>query len=87
MNYLTTFDVNEKIEVLQKISSEEWNGYRSKLEIPGINLSSGATGETERNDMGASTYHGRTIGCEKANSIIGGSSGPRKHRYRGSRVP
>ena len=48
MNHSTTLDVDEKIKMLQEVGSEERDGYRSKLEVPGVNLRSGATGETER---------------------------------------
>ena len=57
MNNNTTFDVDEKIEALLKISSEERNGYWSKLEIPGVYFRPGATGEMERDDAGTATYY------------------------------
>ena len=40
VHYLSTFDINEKVEMLQKICSEERNRDRSKLKCPSINLGS-----------------------------------------------
>ena len=46
VNYLSTFDINEKVKMLQKIRSEERNRDRSKLKLPSINLGSGTTRKT-----------------------------------------
>ena len=86
MNHSTTLDVDEKIKMLQEVGSEERDGYRSKLEVPGVNLRSGATGETERDDTRITTYHKRTVGCQKTNSVGGGSSRSWKIGHRGARV-
>ena len=40
MYYLLTFDVDEKVEMLQKIRSKEWNRDRSKLKCPSVSLGS-----------------------------------------------
>ena len=40
MYYLLTFDVHEKVEILQEICSEEGNRDRSKLKCPSVNLGS-----------------------------------------------
>ena len=50
MNYFTAIDINQKVEILEKICSEERDGYWRKLEVPSVNLGSGATGELERDD-------------------------------------
>ena len=46
VNYLSTFDIDEKVKMLQKIRSEERNRDRSKLKFPSINLGSGTTRKT-----------------------------------------
>ena len=38
VDYLTALDVNQKVEVLEKVCSKERDGNRSQLEVPGINL-------------------------------------------------
>ena len=40
MYYLSTFDINEKVEMLQKIRFEERNRDRSKLKCPSVDLGS-----------------------------------------------
>ena len=78
MHNPTTFDVVEKVEVLQNICSKERNRYRSKLEIPRVYFRSGATGEMERDNMGTATYHGRSVSRQKTNSVVGGRLRPGK---------
>ena len=41
-----TFDIDEKVKMLQKIRSEERNRDRSKLKFPSINLGSGTARKT-----------------------------------------
>ena len=46
VNYLSTFDIDQKVKMLQKIRSEERNRDRSKLKFPSINLGSGTARKT-----------------------------------------
>ena len=43
-------DINQKVEMLEEICSEERDGYWTKLEVPSVNLGSGAAGESESDD-------------------------------------
>ena len=57
MNYLTSLDIDQKVEVLMEVCSEERDGYWWKLEVSSVYLGSGATGESERDDAGTTAYH------------------------------
>ena len=42
MDYFKALDINQKVEMLEKICSEERDGYWSKLDFPSVNLGFGA---------------------------------------------
>ena len=50
MDYFTALDINQKVEMLEKICSKERDRYWCKLEVPSVNLGSGAAGESESDD-------------------------------------
>ena len=45
MDYLTALDINQKVEMLEEICSEERDEYWCKLEVPDIYLGAGAAGK------------------------------------------
>ena len=46
MDHFTTLDINQKVEMFEKICYEERDDNWCKLEVPSIYLGSGATGES-----------------------------------------
>ena len=59
---LAFLDFDEKIKVLQEISSEERDRNRSKLKHPGVNFGTGSTRESKRNNLGSAANHQRPVG-------------------------
>ena len=57
MDYFTALHINQKVEMLEKICSEERDGYWSKLEVKSVNLGSGAAGELERDHARTAANH------------------------------
>ena len=45
MNHFMALDINQKNEMLEEVCSKERDGYWCKLEVPSVNLGSGAAGE------------------------------------------
>ena len=86
MDYFKSLDVDKEVEMLKEVCSEERDGYWCKLEVPRIHLGSRATRKTERDDTRTTTYHRRTISCQKSNTVVGRSSRSRKNRQGGTRV-
>ena len=72
--------------MLEEVCSKGEDGYLGKLEISRINLGSGATRGTKRDDTRTTTYHRRSVSCQKTNTVGGGSSKSRKNRHGGARV-
>ena len=85
-DYSTSLDINEEIKMLEEVYSQERDGYWCKLEVPRINLGSGAARETERDDTRTNTYHRQTVGRQKTNTVVERSSRSRKNRHRGAGV-
>ena len=65
--------------MLKKICSEERDRYWCKLEVPSVNLESGAAGESERDDARIPAYHRRTDGRQETNFVVGQILGPKEH--------
>ena len=57
MDYSTSLDINKKIEMLEEVCPKEKDRYWCKLKVPRINIGTGATRETERDDTRSTTYH------------------------------
>ena len=72
--------------ILKCCKESEREGYWGKLEIPSVNLGSGATGETEWDNSRSTTFCRQPVGIQKTNTIVGSTLGSRENRQRGARV-
>ena len=71
MDHFTALNINQKVEMLKEVCSEERDGYWCKLEVPSIYLGAGVAKETKRDDVRTAAYHRRTIRHQKMHSVNG----------------